>query len=174
MPRHVTVEDHDGIALVRIDRPPANAMDLELLEDGAAVLEDLGADLPDAVVLTGRAGFFSAGVDLKLAPTLDADAQRDMVAGINRAFAGARSIRTSAMPSRSSTVTWRGIGSVNHADERTRTSTSRRTRRPERRASANSATSASSRSNLAGHESWWPFTLHWQFCANPCRMGKRT
>ena len=88
MPRHVTIEDHDGVALVRIDRPPANAMDLELLEDGAAVLDELGADPPAAVVLTGREGFFSAGVDLKLAPTLDAQGQRDMVAAINRAFAG--------------------------------------------------------------------------------------
>ncbi len=87
MPRHVTVEDHDGVALVRIDRPPANAMDLELLDDGAAVLDELGDDLPAAVVLTGRPGFFSAGVDLKLAPTLDAQGQRDMVARINRLFA---------------------------------------------------------------------------------------
>ena len=88
MPRHVTIEDREGVALVRIDRPPANAMDLELLEDGATVLEELGADPPSAVVLTGREGFFSAGVDLKLAPTLDAQGQRDMVAAINRAFAG--------------------------------------------------------------------------------------
>ena len=88
MPRHVTVEDRDGVALVKIDRPPANAMDLELLEDGASVLEKLSADPPAAVVLTGREGFFSAGVDLKLAPTLDAQGQRDMVASINRAFAG--------------------------------------------------------------------------------------
>jgi enoyl-CoA hydratase len=88
MPRHVTVEDREGTALVRIDRAPANAMDLELLEDGTAVLDGLAADPPDAIVLTGREGFFSAGVDLKLAPTLDARGQRDMVAGINRAFAG--------------------------------------------------------------------------------------
>ncbi len=88
MPRHVTVEDQRGVALVRIDRPPANAMDLELLDDGAAVLEEMQADPPPAVVLTGRDGFFSAGVDLKLAPTLDAAGQRDMVAAINRAFAG--------------------------------------------------------------------------------------
>ena len=88
MPRHVTVEDQDGVALVRVDRPPANAMDFELLEDGVAVLDEMSADPPDAVVLTGRPGFFSAGVDLKLAPTLDADGQRAMVDGINRAFAG--------------------------------------------------------------------------------------
>src|SRR5205823_11072331 len=43
---------------------------------------------PRAVVIVGREGFFSAGVDLKVAPTLDAAGQRAMVAGINRLFAG--------------------------------------------------------------------------------------
>ena len=88
MGRLVHVEDRNGTALVRIDRPPANAMDLELLAEGHAVLAELEAGEPDAVVLTGRDGFFSAGVDLKLAPTLDAAGQRDMVEGINRIFAG--------------------------------------------------------------------------------------
>ena len=40
------------------------------------------------MVITGREGFFSAGVDLKLAPTLGPDEQRAMVEGINRLFAG--------------------------------------------------------------------------------------
>jgi enoyl-CoA hydratase len=86
--RHVRVEDRDGIALVRIDRPPANAMDLELLDEGHAVLDELARAEPGAVVLIGRDGFFSAGLDLKVAPTLDADGQRAMGAGINRLFAG--------------------------------------------------------------------------------------
>jgi enoyl-CoA hydratase len=85
---HVHVEDRDGVALVRIDRPPANALDPELLEQGHAVLSRLAEAEPAALVLTGRDGFFSAGVDLKVAPTLDADGQRAMVEGINRLFAG--------------------------------------------------------------------------------------
>ena len=88
MPRHVTIEQRGDVALVRIDRPPANALDLSLLDEGHGVLADLGAAEPGAVVLTGRDGFFSAGVDLKLVPTLDAAAQRAMVGGINRLFAG--------------------------------------------------------------------------------------
>ena len=63
-------------------------MDPQLLEEGGRLAEELAADPPPAVVLTGREGFFSAGADLKLAPTLDADGQRAMVAGINRIFAG--------------------------------------------------------------------------------------
>ncbi len=86
MSRTVTVEPRGEVALVRIDRPPANAMNPELLADGRAVLEELRADEPGAVVLTGRPGFFSAGVDLKLTPTLDPDAQRELVEGINRTF----------------------------------------------------------------------------------------
>jgi enoyl-CoA hydratase len=85
---HVNIEEQGELALVRIDRPPANALDLELLEEGRQALEELATAEPGAVVLTGRDGFFSAGVDLKLAPTLDAAGQRAMVEGINRLFAG--------------------------------------------------------------------------------------
>ena len=86
MPETVKVEQRGEVALVRIDRPPANAMDPQLLSDGRTVLEELRSAEPAAVVLTGRPGFFSAGVDLKLAPTLDRDGQREMVEGINRTF----------------------------------------------------------------------------------------
>jgi enoyl-CoA hydratase len=63
-------------------------MDPQLLEEGYRLADELTADPPPAVVLTGREGFFSAGADLKVAPTLDADGQRGMVEGINRIFAG--------------------------------------------------------------------------------------
>jgi enoyl-CoA hydratase len=84
----VTIEPHGDVALVRGDRPPANAMNLELLADLVAALDELAADRPGAVVLAGRPGYFSAGVDLKLAPTLTAEQQAEMVAGINRMAIG--------------------------------------------------------------------------------------
>jgi enoyl-CoA hydratase/carnithine racemase len=84
----VSVEERGDVALVTFDRPPANAMNHELLEAGHAALGDLAAREPGAVVLAGREGVFSAGVDLKLAPTLDAEGQRTMIEGINRLFAG--------------------------------------------------------------------------------------
>jgi enoyl-CoA hydratase len=84
----VHVEARGDVALVRIDRPPANAMDLELLAAAHDVLADLAQRDPGAVVLAGREGFFSAGLDLKLAPTLDAAGQREMAMSINRLFAG--------------------------------------------------------------------------------------
>jgi enoyl-CoA hydratase len=84
---HVTLEHHGGVAVVRIDRPPANAMDLSLLEAGRRVLEDLATAPSGPVVLAGREGFFSAGMDLKVVPTLTPEEQPALVMGINRLFA---------------------------------------------------------------------------------------
>jgi enoyl-CoA hydratase len=84
MARYVSVEQRGDVALVRVDRPPANALDQELLAEITTAAEDLQATGPGAVVLTGREGFFSAGLDLKLVPTLDAAGQRAMVDGVNR------------------------------------------------------------------------------------------
>jgi enoyl-CoA hydratase len=86
MPGTVSIEPRGDVALVRIDRPPANAMSPDMLADGRAVLEELRGDEPGAIVLTGRPGFFSAGVDLKVAPTLDRDGQRELVERINEKF----------------------------------------------------------------------------------------
>jgi enoyl-CoA hydratase len=52
------------------------------------VREQLAAAGPGAVVLTGREQFFSAGMDLKAAPTLSTGEQRRTVDGINRLFSG--------------------------------------------------------------------------------------
>jgi enoyl-CoA hydratase len=88
MPSLVTIEERDGVAVLRADRPPANAMDVELLGDVVAAVERVAADPPAAVVLAGRPGFFSAGADLKLVPTYGAEQQREMVHGINRMALG--------------------------------------------------------------------------------------
>jgi enoyl-CoA hydratase len=80
---HVTVTDADGIAVVTIDRPPANALDVELLEELGDTLARVASDLPQAVILTGRPGFFSAGADLKAIPTYGPTERRRSVEGIN-------------------------------------------------------------------------------------------
>src|SRR5439155_12691292 len=71
MPRFVTVETRGAVALVRVDRPPANALDLELLAEGRDVVEELRASEPGAVVIVGRDGFFSAAGDLQAVPDAD-------------------------------------------------------------------------------------------------------
>jgi enoyl-CoA hydratase len=81
---HVTLDRAaDGIAVLGIDRPPANAMDLGLLEEIVAAAAQASAQPPVALVITGREGFFSAGVDLKAAPGYGPADQRRMVEAIN-------------------------------------------------------------------------------------------
>ncbi len=80
----VSVETSGVVTVVRIDRPPANAISLELLDELVAALEGLAAEVPAAVVIAGRVGFFSAGVDLKAVPGYGPHEQRRMVTGINR------------------------------------------------------------------------------------------
>jgi enoyl-CoA hydratase len=70
--------------VVTIDRPPVNAMNVELLAELGAALEALAADPPAAVVLAGREGCFSAGADLKAVPGYGPREHELMVRGINR------------------------------------------------------------------------------------------
>jgi enoyl-CoA hydratase len=63
----VRVEDKaGGVRVLTLDRPPANAIAPELLDDLAAALHAAGsADSVRAVVLTGSGRFFSGGLDLR-------------------------------------------------------------------------------------------------------------
>jgi enoyl-CoA hydratase len=81
---HTSIRDHDnGVAVLTADRPPVNAMDLALLDEIVAAIQRFAGDLPRALVLAGRPGVFSAGVDLKLAPTYGPEDRHRMVAAIN-------------------------------------------------------------------------------------------
>src|SRR4051812_3236125 len=86
MSRNITIESRGEIALVNIDRPPANAMSPELLVEGVKAAREAEESGAAAAVIAGRPGFFSAGLDLKIAPTLDEDGQRALVRGINDLF----------------------------------------------------------------------------------------
>ncbi len=54
----------DGVALVTLDRPKANALSVELLAELEARVADLEADLPGAVVVWGGPRIFAAGADI--------------------------------------------------------------------------------------------------------------
>jgi enoyl-CoA hydratase/carnithine racemase len=61
----VTVERRpDNVALVRLDRPKANALSTAVLAQLHAVATDLHADPPGAVVLWGGRRIFAAGADI--------------------------------------------------------------------------------------------------------------
>ncbi len=59
---HVTLSEHeDGVVALTIDRPPANAMNVELLREVVEAVAQAAAQAPRALVLAGREGCFSAG-----------------------------------------------------------------------------------------------------------------
>ena len=63
--RFVTVErGDDGVALVRLDRPKANALSAEVLHQLRSVAEGLAGDPPGAVVVWGGRRIFAAGADI--------------------------------------------------------------------------------------------------------------
>jgi len=66
----VTYEAHDDVATITLDDGKVNAMAMPLFAGLNEALDRAEADGPIAVVLAGRPGVFSAGLDLKLLPTL--------------------------------------------------------------------------------------------------------
>jgi len=56
----------DGVALVQLDRPKANALSVALLEELAEIARALHADPPGAVVLWGGPRIFAAGADISV------------------------------------------------------------------------------------------------------------
>ena len=77
----VTYEVQDGIATIVFDDGKVNAMGPAFFPELNAALDRAEAERPVAVVLAGRRGYFSAGLDLKVLPTLaPADFKRTLTA----------------------------------------------------------------------------------------------
>jgi enoyl-CoA hydratase len=82
------MSQQDDVTVVTLDRPPANALDPSLLRAGAEVVDELLADPPGAVVLTGTGAFFSGGADLRVVPELTPEEQAELTRTFNRMFSG--------------------------------------------------------------------------------------
>ena len=68
-----------GVATVRIDRPPANAVDPAMIREFLTVLAPLAADADvRCVVITGTGRFFVAGADIAVMRDLSAGNQAEM------------------------------------------------------------------------------------------------
>ena len=66
MPELVHLEVDDGVGIVRLDRPPANAISLQLSIELLAALEEAGSrDDVGALVVWGGPKLFAAGADIK-------------------------------------------------------------------------------------------------------------
>lgn len=72
---YVRLEVEESIAIVTLDRPPVNALSIELYRDIASVFEEINdrTDEIHVAILTGAGRAFCAGRDLKVAGTEDPD-----------------------------------------------------------------------------------------------------
>jgi enoyl-CoA hydratase len=79
----VAVESRGDVALLRLARPPANAIDLTLAR---ALDEAVAGALAGhaALVLAGTGACFCAGVDTKAVPAYDDGDKRELIRSINR------------------------------------------------------------------------------------------
>ena len=57
------IQDHGAVREIRLDRPPANALNGELVDALTAALQTAGKEV-DAVVISGAGRMFSAGLDV--------------------------------------------------------------------------------------------------------------
>ena len=74
----------DGIATLTMDDGKVNAFDVDFFHRLDAALDECADDA--AVVLTGRPGMFSAGLNTKTMATLDADGLTDLLVQFGRTF----------------------------------------------------------------------------------------
>ena len=77
----------DGITQLVLNRPPVNAMSIEVLAELGDTLDGLEADdSVKAIVVSSALGLFSAGLDLKEIKDFTAYEQTALVDGLNSAF----------------------------------------------------------------------------------------
>jgi len=69
----VSYEATDGVAVITLDDGKVNAMALPFFEALNGALDRAERERPVAVVIAGRLGYFSAGLNLKVLPTLPPD-----------------------------------------------------------------------------------------------------
>jgi len=73
----ITYSMEDGIARITMDDGKANAMDWGYFEEMGQSMDQAENDKAKLLVITGRPGFFSGGLDLNLLPTLSAREMKD-------------------------------------------------------------------------------------------------
>ena len=73
----VTYSIDDGIAQITMDDGKVNAMNWEFFKEMGKSMDQAENDGSKALVITGRPGFFSGGLDMKLLPTLSASEMGD-------------------------------------------------------------------------------------------------
>jgi enoyl-CoA hydratase/carnithine racemase len=92
-PRSLRVSRDRRVAVITIDRPPANALDLDLTGELVAALEAAAADAEIAVAaIQGTGRFFVSGADIRLIQHFSRQAHLDYERAIQEAFERVESI----------------------------------------------------------------------------------
>lgn len=73
---HIEIIDHDTVREIRLNRPPVNALNLELVRGLIEAINKAGEEA-SAIVLSGRPGMFSAGLDVPQLMQLDRPAMAE-------------------------------------------------------------------------------------------------
>ena len=83
----LTLDRNEATVTVTLDHGPANALDTELCTELTSTIHQLDRDADvGAIVLAGRPGMFSAGVDLTRLDGADDQVIRDFLAALDGAF----------------------------------------------------------------------------------------
>lgn len=91
----LNVTDHDGIRTIQLNRPPVNALNLELLTAISDCVNSASSEGAKGIVLTGLPGMFSAGLDLKALQKAEPKGVQEIVEALNNAC---KSIAKSPIP----------------------------------------------------------------------------
>ncbi len=77
----------EGTEVVTLKRPPANALDLDMVEECVEVLRSIESD-PGvrAIVVTGVGKTFCAGLDLRIVPLYEEEQQHRLLEALNKLF----------------------------------------------------------------------------------------
>jgi enoyl-CoA hydratase/carnithine racemase len=83
----VRLEVDDGVGVIRLDRPPMNAINEELTQDlSSAAAEAAGRDDVGAVVIWGGEKVFAAGADVKMMADMTPVQVKPMIVGLQEVF----------------------------------------------------------------------------------------
>ena len=93
MTTNVTVEYDDGVAVIRIDRPPLNVLDTATQDSLADAAMEVAASDAAAAVLWGGERTFAAGADVKQMHTMTANDLAARPMGLQHGFNQLASLR---------------------------------------------------------------------------------
>lgn len=89
------LNDHDGLRVIRMQRPPANALNMEMVTSLKVAVESAAGERVAGLVLAGRDGMFSGGLDV---PELLGEPRPVIAEFWERFFALTRALADAPMP----------------------------------------------------------------------------